>query len=146
RVVILNATSAIVTYEIRYHVASPGGQELETARPAQATSGWAVRDGNWWCVYSESSYLEKDLSRSKVTSTDDRWKAAESDQDAKVIEPQAAFIDMAKNASPRTWRLSAEFERLNKPGQPEEPPIKDLHRFLGFKAHSREEAIPIFKH
>lgn len=75
KVVALNGTSAIVTYEIRYRVASPGGQELETARPAQATSGWALRDGNWWCVYSESSYLEKDGTRWKATGAAERWKA-----------------------------------------------------------------------
>jgi hypothetical protein len=74
RVVVLNATSAIVTYEIRYRVASPSGQELEIARPAQATSGWVLRDGKWWCVYSESSYLEKDGTRWKATGAPDRWK------------------------------------------------------------------------
>src|SRR5262249_18513525 len=36
RVVLLNATSAIVTYEIRYQVASPDGQKLETVAPRQA--------------------------------------------------------------------------------------------------------------
>src|SRR5262249_31723764 len=77
RVVVLNATSALVTYEIRYRIASPSGHELETPRPAQATSGWALRDGNWWCVYSEASNLENDGSRSKATGAADRWKAAD---------------------------------------------------------------------
>jgi RNA polymerase sigma factor (sigma-70 family) len=80
RVVVLNATSAIVTYEIRYRVGSPGGQELETAMPAQATSGWAIRDGTWRCVYSESSFLDKDGIRAKATKPtkpDQRWKTAD---------------------------------------------------------------------
>src|SRR5262249_22661003 len=77
RVVVLNATSAIVTYEIRYRIASPGRQELEAPMPAQATSGWALRHGKWWCVYSEASNLEKDGSRSKAPGAADRWKAAD---------------------------------------------------------------------
>src|SRR5262249_15752843 len=77
RVVVLNATSAIVTYEIRYRIASPGGQELETPLPAQATSGWAVRDGKWWCVYSEASALGVDGARSKATGANQRGKAVD---------------------------------------------------------------------
>ena len=54
RVVVLNATSAIVTYEIRYKVASPDGQQVETVPPRQATTAWAMRDGKWWYVYCEA--------------------------------------------------------------------------------------------
>jgi RNA polymerase sigma factor (sigma-70 family) len=54
RVVVLNATSAIVTYEIRYKVASADGQQVETVSPRQATTAWAKRDGKWWYVYCEA--------------------------------------------------------------------------------------------
>jgi hypothetical protein len=54
RVVVLNATSAIVTYEIRYKVASPDGQKVETIPPRQAITAWAMRDGKWWYVYCEA--------------------------------------------------------------------------------------------
>jgi hypothetical protein len=54
RVVVLNATSAIVTYEIRYKVASADGQQIETVPPRQATTAWAMRDGKWWYVYCEA--------------------------------------------------------------------------------------------
>src|SRR5262245_24130844 len=54
RVVLLNATSAIVTYEIRYKVASPDGKKVETVPPRQATTAWAMRDGKWWYVYCEA--------------------------------------------------------------------------------------------
>jgi RNA polymerase sigma factor (sigma-70 family) len=55
RVVLLNATSAIVTYEIRYKVASPDGKEVETVPPRQATTAWARRNGKWWYVYCEAN-------------------------------------------------------------------------------------------
>jgi RNA polymerase sigma factor (sigma-70 family) len=77
RVVLLNATGAIVTYEIRYRIASSGGRELETPLPVQAISGWALRDGKWWCVYSEASALGIDGIRSKAPGADERWQAAD---------------------------------------------------------------------
>jgi RNA polymerase sigma factor (sigma-70 family) len=54
RVVLLNATGAIVTYEIRYKIALPDGQKLEIVPPRQATTAWAMRDGKWWYVYCEA--------------------------------------------------------------------------------------------
>src|SRR5262249_32362912 len=77
RVVVLNATSAIVTYEISYRITSPDRKEPETATPRQTTSAWAVRDGKWWCVYSETSVLGKDGVRSKAAGADEPWKSAE---------------------------------------------------------------------
>jgi RNA polymerase sigma factor (sigma-70 family) len=74
KVVVLNSTSAIVTYEIRYKIASPSGQLLETVPPRQVTSAWAQRGGRWWCVYGEASVLGNDGSRSKATGAADRWK------------------------------------------------------------------------
>jgi hypothetical protein len=50
---------------------------LETPLPAQATSGWALRDGKWWCVYTEASALGIDGIRSKATGADERWQAAD---------------------------------------------------------------------
>jgi RNA polymerase sigma factor (sigma-70 family) len=75
KVVVLNATSAIVTYEIRYKIASAGGQFLETVSPRQVTSAWAQRNGKWWCVYAEASVLGNDGTRSRATRAADRWKA-----------------------------------------------------------------------
>jgi RNA polymerase sigma factor (sigma-70 family) len=75
RVVVLNATSAIVTYEIRYKIVSPRGQLLQIVPPRQVTSAWAQRDGKWWCVYAEASVLGNDGTRSKATRADDRWGA-----------------------------------------------------------------------
>jgi RNA polymerase sigma factor (sigma-70 family) len=73
RVVVLNATSAIVTYEVRYRIASPGGKGSEPAPPRQGTAGWAIRDGRWWCVYYEASLLGEVGTRSKATRADDHW-------------------------------------------------------------------------
>ena len=75
KVVVLNSTSAIVTYEIRYKITSPGGQLLETVPPRQVTSAWAQRGGKWWCVYGEASVLGNDGRRSKATGAADHGKA-----------------------------------------------------------------------
>jgi hypothetical protein len=77
KVVVLNSNSAIVTYEIRYKIASPGGQLLEIVPPRQMTSAWAQRGGKWWCVYGEASVLGNDGTRAKATGTAHRWKAEE---------------------------------------------------------------------
>jgi hypothetical protein len=66
RVVVLNTTSAIVTYEIRYKLASPDGKTLETVSPRQATTAWAMRDGKWWYVFCEAKEFGEDGSRSEV--------------------------------------------------------------------------------
>jgi RNA polymerase sigma factor (sigma-70 family) len=66
RVVVLNMTSAVVTYEIRYKTASPDGKILETVSPRQATTAWAMRDGKWWYVFCEAMELGEDGSRGKV--------------------------------------------------------------------------------
>jgi RNA polymerase sigma factor (sigma-70 family) len=60
RVVVLNTTSAIVTYEICYKTASPDRQDLETIPPRQATTAWAMRDGKWWYVFCEAKEFEED--------------------------------------------------------------------------------------
>jgi hypothetical protein len=57
RVVVPNATSAIVTYEIRYKVVSTDGEQVETVSPRQATRAWAMRDGKWRYVYCEAKPL-----------------------------------------------------------------------------------------
>jgi len=75
KVVVLNSTSAIVTYEIRYKITSPGGQLLETVPPRQVTSAWAQRGGKWWCVYGEASVLGNDGRRLKATGAADHGKA-----------------------------------------------------------------------
>jgi RNA polymerase sigma factor (sigma-70 family) len=54
RALVLNATSAIVTYEIRYKVVSPGGQKAVPVPPRRAITAWAMRDGKWWYVYCEA--------------------------------------------------------------------------------------------
>jgi hypothetical protein len=103
RVVLLNATSAIVTYELRYRVASPGRQEPVTALPAQSTSGWALRDGNWWVVYSETSFLDRDGTRSKAKADSDmnsmrrKWKVSIADQDGPFRQmPEPLSLQLEK--------------------------------------------------
>src|SRR5262249_15866367 len=59
RVILLNATSAIVTYEIRFKVCSTDGKPVET-RADHNTTAWARRNGRWWAVFTESTVIGKD--------------------------------------------------------------------------------------
>jgi hypothetical protein len=156
RVVVLNATSAIVTYQIRYRIASPGGQELEAPLPAQATSGWALRDGKWWCVYSEASNLEGDGSRSKAIGAADRWKSADtwdttpihfknylgwSDTKLEVVTDK----DEARVNRLRI-RLPPPSGTAPAPGNGAEPLSVQLARInAAHSTYTIEEAIPILK-
>jgi len=63
KVILLNATNAIVTYEIRYQVASRDGKGLDKVAPRHATTAWALRDGKWWYVYCEASAIGQDSPR-----------------------------------------------------------------------------------
>jgi RNA polymerase sigma factor (sigma-70 family) len=58
RVVLLNATSAIVTYEIRYQVRPTNGQDVESTT-RRVTAAWARRQGRWWYVYFEDKLAQK---------------------------------------------------------------------------------------
>jgi hypothetical protein len=117
RVVVLNATSAIVTYEIRYRVGSPTGQELQVALPSQATSGWALRDGQWWCVYSDSSYLrEKDGARWKATMADRVPPGVAVDSDRGQMRVKVPVILWDKDGHSEKVRepLSVQLEKINR--------------------------------
>jgi RNA polymerase sigma factor (sigma-70 family) len=58
KVVPLNPTSAIVSYEIHYKVRPTNGQEVESTT-RRATSAWAQRKGKWWHVYFEDRLVQK---------------------------------------------------------------------------------------
>src|SRR5262249_18013863 len=57
KVVLLNATSAIVTYEVRLKIGKVGDKN-PASEVRHNTTAWAKRDGNWWAVFSETSLLE----------------------------------------------------------------------------------------
>src|SRR5262249_19334900 len=59
KVVPLNATSAIVSYQIDYKVRPTNGQEVESTT-RRATSAWAQRKGRWWNVYFEERPVLKE--------------------------------------------------------------------------------------
>jgi hypothetical protein len=59
KVILLNATSAIVTYEIRFKVNSSNGKPVET-RADHNTTAWARRNGKWWAVFTESRTISND--------------------------------------------------------------------------------------
>jgi RNA polymerase sigma factor (sigma-70 family) len=59
QVILLNASSAIVTYEIRFKVRSADGKLVET-RADHNTTAWAQRNGKWWAVFTESTVIDKD--------------------------------------------------------------------------------------
>jgi hypothetical protein len=58
KVILLNATSAIVSYQIDYKVRPTNGQEVESTS-RRVTSAWAQRKGKWWDVYYEERLVPK---------------------------------------------------------------------------------------
>jgi hypothetical protein len=54
----LNASSAIVTYEVSFTERSADGKHLG-GRTDHALTAWAMRDGKWWAVFSESKRLKE---------------------------------------------------------------------------------------
>jgi hypothetical protein len=60
KVVLLNATSAIVSYEVQYKVRPTAGQRVENTT-RRITSAWAQRKGRWWYVYCEDRIVQTDL-------------------------------------------------------------------------------------
>jgi hypothetical protein len=59
KVILLNATSAIVTYEIRFKVRAGDGKLVET-RADHAITAWARRNGKWWAVFTQSRTIGND--------------------------------------------------------------------------------------
>jgi hypothetical protein len=53
-VVLLNASSAIVVYEVHYKYRRSGSKDVLGTESRQGTGAWAKRNGQWWYVYKES--------------------------------------------------------------------------------------------
>jgi RNA polymerase sigma factor (sigma-70 family) len=58
KIIPLNATSAIVSYEIHYKVRPTQSQEVESTT-RRVTSAWSQRKGRWWYVYFEDRLVQK---------------------------------------------------------------------------------------
>jgi RNA polymerase sigma factor (sigma-70 family) len=58
RVVVLNAASAIVTYEVHYKVRPTDGGNVETTT-RRVTAAWTQRKGRWWYVYFQDQLVNK---------------------------------------------------------------------------------------
>ena len=58
KVVVLNPTSAIVSYVVHYKVCPTDGQNTESTT-RRVTSAWAQRRGRWWYVYFEDRLIQK---------------------------------------------------------------------------------------
>jgi RNA polymerase sigma factor (sigma-70 family) len=59
KVIQLNATSAVVTYEVRFKIRSTGGKE-EGPAVYHNSCAWAKRHGKWWAVFGESMLMTDD--------------------------------------------------------------------------------------
>jgi len=65
KVILLNATSAILSYEVDYKVRPNDGQNVESAT-RRATTAWAQRNGRWWYVYFEDRPVLKEGAASRL--------------------------------------------------------------------------------
>jgi RNA polymerase sigma factor (sigma-70 family) len=57
-VILLNASSAIVSYEVSFTERSADGKHLG-GRTDHNSTAWALRDGKWWAVFCESKLVDK---------------------------------------------------------------------------------------
>jgi hypothetical protein len=72
KVIQLNATSAVVTYEVRFKIRSTGGKE-EGPAVYHNSCAWAKRHGKWWAVFGESMLMTEDGGPSRVY----RWRLSD---------------------------------------------------------------------
>jgi RNA polymerase sigma factor (sigma-70 family) len=68
-VILLNASSAIVTYEVSFTERSADGKHLG-GRTDHNSTAWALRDGKWWAVFTESKVVGKDRTFKNVLGFD----------------------------------------------------------------------------
>src|SRR5262249_12245573 len=61
KVILLNATSAILSYQVDYKVRPTDGQNVESTS-RRVTSAWTQRKGKWWYVYLEERLVQKEES------------------------------------------------------------------------------------
>jgi hypothetical protein len=59
KVILLNPTSAIVTYEVRFKISPTDGKNADYT-VYHNTAAWAKRHGKWWAVFCESMLIEED--------------------------------------------------------------------------------------
>jgi RNA polymerase sigma factor (sigma-70 family) len=71
KVIPLNPTSAVLSYEVHYKVRPTDGQEIESTT-RRATAAWAQRKGRWYYVYFEDRIVPKDGAAVNVIGFD--WK------------------------------------------------------------------------
>jgi hypothetical protein len=62
KVILLNATSALVVYEVHYKTRRTKSQEVYSTEARQGTGAWAKRNGQWWYVYKESHTVSPEKS------------------------------------------------------------------------------------
>jgi RNA polymerase sigma factor (sigma-70 family) len=65
RVILLNPTSAILSYEVSYKVRPTDGQDVESTT-RRVTAAWAQRKGRWYYVYFEDKLVQKDSAAPEV--------------------------------------------------------------------------------
>jgi RNA polymerase sigma factor (sigma-70 family) len=68
-VILLNASSAIVTYEVSFTERSADGKHLG-GRTDHNSCAWARRNGKWWAVFCESKLVDKDRTFKNVLGFD----------------------------------------------------------------------------
>jgi hypothetical protein len=64
RVVLLNASSAIVVYRVHYKYRRSGSKDVLGTEARQGTGAWAKRSGQWWYVYKESHAVSPEKQKS----------------------------------------------------------------------------------
>jgi hypothetical protein len=79
KVILLNSTAVLLSYEIDYKIRPTGGQDVES-NTRRVTSAWTQRKGRWWYIYFEDRLAQKERAAPQLNLLD-----GESVEDLSVI-------------------------------------------------------------
>jgi RNA polymerase sigma factor (sigma-70 family) len=75
KVVLLNATGALVNYQIAYKVRPTNGRQVESTR-RRVTAVWTQRKGRWWYVYFEDKLVQENT-RAQPWGAESSWRLSD---------------------------------------------------------------------
>jgi hypothetical protein len=115
QVILLNSSSAIVTYVVEFEVSPTGGKNVQR-RVYHNSTAWARRDGRWWAVFTESMLVGDDGSPWKARMGFDTRLGTVIDSDKDSIqrtrgvwvEQDGAFQDVEVPLSTRLEKINRE--------------------------------------
>jgi RNA polymerase sigma factor (sigma-70 family) len=114
KVILLNASSAIVTYVVHFKLGPAGGKNVERTVYHNSTA-WARRDGRWWAVFTESMLVGDDGSPWKARMGFDTRLGTVIDSDKDSIQrKRGVWVEKDGAFQEVELPLSSRLEKINR--------------------------------